>query len=329
MSRPHVLIISTGGTIASQQDPTTGETRVADSGQALLAAVPGLDDIADISMQSTFNKLSSLITPTDVQTLARQVSAALADEQISGIVITHGTDTMEESAFLLDLLITPRDKTVVLTGAQLSADMLGSDGPRNLYQAVRVAASDAARGCGVVVAFADSILSARDVTKSHTSRLETFVSSRGTRLGEIRRDQVKLHARPLPRPTYQVGSLTQRIPIFHLGMGMEADWLDAMLEQGVDGLVIAAFGIGNAGPAICQRVEQARQAGVPTLIASRCGAGAVAPVYAHGGGVDLVKAGALMSKDLAPEKARLALMVLLGAGTSQSDLGTELARIAN
>lgn len=329
MSRPHVLIISTGGTIASRQDPGTGETRLADSSQALLAAVPGLDELADISLQSAFNKLSSLITPADVQILAGQVATALADDRISGVVITHGTDTMEESAFLLDLLINPGDKPVVLTGAQLSADMLGADGPRNLYQAVRVAASDNARGCGVVIAFADSILNARDVTKSHTSRLETFISSRGTRLGEVRRDQVKLHARPLPRPVYQVGPLTQRIPIFHLGMGMETDWLDAMLAQNVAGLVIAAFGIGNAGPAVCQRVEQLWQAGLPTLIASRCGAGAVAPVYAHGGGVDLVKAGAVMSADLTPEKARLALMVLLAAGCPQSELDAELARIAD
>jgi L-asparaginase len=328
MSLPHVAILSTGGTIASRHDPETGATRVVASGDDLVAAIPGVADIARVSVETVFTKASFRMTPGDVQTLAAAVRRQLATEDVAGVVVTHGTDTMEETAFLLDLLVDTADPPVVFTGAQLSGDMEGADGPRNLVNAVRVAGDRATRGLGVVIAFADSLLAARDATKQHTSRLEAFISSRGARLGELSRDAIRVYARPAARPTYAVEQLVTSVALIHLAMGMESVSLESLLAQGSQGIVLAAFGIGNANPAICEGVARATEQGVPVVVTSRCGAGAVTPVYSHGGGKDLAAAGAIFGGDLSPEKARLALMVLLGRGDAIETIRSELARIA-
>ncbi|HLQ86224.1 MAG TPA: asparaginase [Salinisphaeraceae bacterium] len=327
-SHPQVVVLGTGGTIATRLDPDTGAARVVASGDDLVAAVPELGDIADVSVQAVFQKTSFLVTPADVQQLAVAAREALAREEVTGVVVTHGTDTMEESAFLLELLLDPGAKPVVFTGAQLSGDMAGADGPRNLINAVRAACDPATRNIGVVIAFADSLLAARDATKSHTSRLEAFTSSRGARLGELGRDLIRIYRPAAVRPTYAIDQLETNVALIHLAMGMDAELFDHVLEQGARGIVLAAFGIGNANPAICEGVARARERGVPVAITSRCGAGAVTPVYAHGGGVDLQAAGAIFAGDLSPEKARLALMVLLGRGDDIDTIRSELPRIA-
>lgn len=331
MSLPRIAILSTGGTIASRRDPETGEAHVVDSGAALLASVAGIERIADVAVTTVFSKDSSLITPADVMLLADAVNTQLASDAVAGVVITHGTDSMEETAFLLDLLINS-DKPVVLTGAQLSADMVGADGPRNVLAALKVAASPSACCRGVMVVFADHILAARDVSKCHTSRLEAFVSTRAAQLGEVGHAGVQFYAMPVAaeqnrRPTYALMQLETDVALLHLAMGMDAELLNYLLDRGVKGVVLAAFGSGNAGPEFAAGIERASAKGVPVVITSRCGAGAVAPVYADGG-AGLAHAGAIFAADLSAEKARLALMVLLGLNTPIDAIGKQLALIA-
>lgn len=328
MSQSHVVVLGTGGTIASRHDPETGAARIVASGEELVEAVPALADVARVSVDTVFTKASFRVVPDDVLMLATAVRRHLAAEDVAGVVITHGTDTMEESAFLLDLLIDTDQRPVVFTGAQLSADMEGADGPRNLLNAVRVAASDTARGLGVTVAFADGLFAARDVTKAHTSRLEAFISSRNARRGEISRDTIQVYGPTPPRPTYAVEHLVTDVTLIHLAMGMDADFFEHALERGTRAVVLAALGIGNANPAIVDSVTRATARGVPVVVTSRCGAGRVTPVYAHGGGQDLAIAGAIFADDLSCEKARLALMVLLARGDDPETIRTEIARIA-
>jgi len=324
-----VVVLSMGGTIASRHDAESGRTRILSSGQELIDSIPELGRIAQIRVDTVFTIPSFLIRPSDIEQLAHAAMAHLARQEVAGIVITHGTDTMEESSFLLDLLVDTQDKPIVFTGAQLSADMQGSDGPRNLVNAVRLAASDAARGLGVVVAFADSIFAARDVTKAHTSRLEPFVSTRGCKLGEISRDDIRIYGPANKSPTYDVSSLTAQVGLVHLSMGADdVGYLRFCLEQGMRGLVIQSFGIGNANPEIVELVTQAVGGDVPVVITSRCGAGRVTPVYGHGGGQDLYDAGAIFAGDLAGEKARLALIVLLAGRHDMESIRKEMLRIA-
>ena len=328
MAQPHVIVLGTGGTIASRHDPETGATRIVASGEELVEAIPALSAVANVEVETVFTRASFCLTPDDVLVLAGAVRQHLTRNEVAGVVITHGTDTMEESAFLLDLLIDAAAKPVVFTGAQLSGDMDGADGPRNLINAVRVAADPAARGIGVVLAFADSVFAARDVTKAHTSRLEPFVSTRGARRGQISRDAVQVFGPATPRPTYAIDHLVTDVALIHLAMGMGADFFEHALARGARGIVLAAFGIGNANPEIVACVEQATARGVPVVVTSRCGAGRVAPIYAHGGGRDLEAAGAIFAGDLACEKARLALMVLLARGNDLAGIRDEMALVA-
>lgn len=329
MSLPEVAVLGTGGTIASLCDPDTGAAHIETTGETLVAGIPGLQHVARLCVESVFTRPSFVITPDDVLALAAAVRRHLARPEVSGVVITHGTDTMEESAFLLDLLLDTAEKPVVLTGAQLSGDMDGADGPRNLINAVRVAASDAARGLGVTVAFADSLFAARDVTKAHTSRLEPFVSTRGMQRGQISRDAIQVYGPTTARPTYRPSQpLARDIALVRLAMGIDAQSIEQAQSRGCEGIVLAAFGMGNATPAIVQAVKKASADGVPVLVTSRCGAGRVVPVYAQGGGRDLQAAGALFAGDLSGEKARLALMVLLAAGCPPQALDAEIQRIA-
>lgn len=331
MSHPRISILSTGGTIASRRDPNTGAAHVVDSGAALLESVPGIEQVAAVTVSTVFSKDSSLITPVDVMQLAQAANAELARDGVDGVVITHGTDTMEESAFLLDLLI-KSDKPVVLTGAQLSADMVGADGPRNLLAALKVAADHSSRGRGVMVVFADHVLAARDVAKRHTSQLAAFVSTRGSQLGEVGHAGVQFYAAPSAargekRATYAPAQLETDVALLHLAMGQDAEVFNYLLDRGVKGVVLAAFGIGNAGSAFAACIERAYASGVPVAITSRCGAGAVAPVYAAGG-AGLAQAGAIFAADLSAEKARLALMVLLGQGASIEEIREQMLLIA-
>lgn len=328
MRDTHIVILSTGGTIASRHDPKTGRTQIVSSARELVEAVPEIAKIARVEVETVFTVASFRIQPSDIQTLAEAVQRHLARGSVAGVVITHGTDTMEESSFLLDLLVETDNKPVVFTGAQLSSDMNGSDGPRNLINAVRVAASDKARDVGVVVAFADSIFAARDVTKQHTARLEAFTSTRNARLGEIARDDIRIHFATRRRPTFAVDALVSNIALIRLAMGSDADYLRYCLDRGVRGIVIQAFGIGNASPEIVDLVGNAAQQYIPVVITSRCFAGSVVPVYGHGGGQDLFDAGAIFASDLAGEKARLALMVLLARYDDLDSVKQQMALIA-
>ncbi|MDA3921181.1 MAG: asparaginase [Salinisphaera sp.] len=328
-SRKRVVVLSTGGTIASRYNPETGRTEFVSSGKELVGAIPELGDIADVEVETVFTVPSFQITPGHVLQLVDTLRTRLAEPDVDGVVVTHGTDTMEETCFLTALLCDNGDKPVVFTGAQLSGDMLGADGPRNLVNALRVAASEGGRGFGPLVAFADGIYTARDVTKAHTSQLRAFVSARGAACGEITRDEVVFYRLPDRLKSYPVDRLITDIGLLRLMMGVDANYLRFCLERGARGIVLQAFGIGNATPDIVSAVAEAVSRAIPVIVTSRCFGGRVTPVYGSGGGRDLADAGAIFAGDLSGEKARLALMVLLSRFDDASTINREIARIAS
>ena len=205
---PTVALLATGGTIASRQDPTKGGYAPALSGEDLVSAVPAIKKIAQIQVEQISNIPSQDITPEIWVRLASRVNDLLAQPEVAGVVVTHGTNTLEETAYFLDLATTGA-KPVILVGAQRAASDPDSDGPRNLLDAVRVAVSSEAVAKGVMVVMNGQINAARDVTKTNTNRVETFRGLEFGELGTVDAEKVRFYRAPLRRQTLPLDPRTQ------------------------------------------------------------------------------------------------------------------------
>ncbi len=310
---PHVRMIFTGGTISMRILPGRGAVP-ARGGREILAAVPQLAEVAAIECEDFDRLPGPHWTPARMMDLARRVGEACGDATCRGIVVTHGTDTLEETAYLLDLVLDV-DTPVVLTGAMTTADHPTWDGPANLIAAARCAAAQASRGRGVLVVLDNAIHGARNVMKAHTEALDAFSSGEAGLLGGVTREGVRFWRAPSPRETIAVEALETRVALVPAAVGTDDAFLRHALALGARGIVLEAMGCGNVPPAMLPGVREAAEAGVPVVVTSRCCTGRTAPLYAYdGGGVTLRDAGAIFAMDLGSSKARVKLMALLGAG---------------
>jgi L-asparaginase len=325
--RPKVVLIGTGGTIASRFDPQLGRTVASQRGEDLLAQGPQLAEIAEIEVDDFATVPSFDMSAEFAFQLACRVNRQLARDDVAGVVVTHGTDTMEESCYLADLLLAS-DKPAVFTGAQRAHDDPNPDGPGNIIGAVRTAAAPEARALGAVICFADQIHAARDVTKVSASALATFQSYDKGALGAVDAGRVVIHRRPERRRTFTVERLETRVSLLRLYLGFDVALVEAALEHGAKGLVLEAFGRGNGPAALVPVVRTAGAAGLAVVITSRCPTGRVEPIYGKGGGKDLADAGAIFAGDLKGPKARLLLMVLLGAPDTRGRIAEAFAELA-
>lgn len=326
--KPKVVLLATGGTIASRYDPALGRTVASQRAEDLLQALPQVGEVADIEVDNFATIPSFDMTVQFALSLARRIDEVLARPDVTGVVVTHGTDTMEETSYLSDLLV-QTEKPAVFTGAQRAHDDPQSDGPFNLLNAVRVATCPMARGLGAVVCFNGTIHAARDVTKLHASAVETFQSYDRGALGEVDGDKVVLHRRPLLRRSFKVDHLEERVDVFRLTLGADLSGLESAISRGVAGLIIEGFGRGNGPTRLSELVGRATGKGIPVLITSRCPAGRVEPIYGGGGGGrDLQDAGGIFTGDLKGPKARLLLMVLLSSPETKGRIGEIVAELA-
>ncbi|MFB6218406.1 MAG: asparaginase [Halobacteriaceae archaeon] len=305
MTRVHVL--STGGTIAS----TAGEGGATPSlsGSDLVEAAPGLADDADVSVEEVAERPGFDVDPATMAAVRRR-AAAVADD-VAGVVVTHGTDTLAETALFLDLTL--RDVPAVVTGAQRRPDETSADGPANLVTAVRAAAHPRIEG-GAYVAFNDELHAGRDAVKAHTHRLDAFRSPNAGPVAVFQRDSVGFYREPGPRSVgIPEAGVDATVEVVVSGAGVGARQIESALAAGVDGLVLAGTGLGNATAALGDAVGEAVAAGLPVVVTSRCHAGATAAVYGTaGGGVTLRDHGAIDGGDLHPWKARIKLLLALG-----------------
>ena len=327
--KPKVVLLATGGTIASRHDAKLGSTVASQRAEDLLKMLPQVSDFAELEVHDLATIPSYEMDLSFAINLAHRIRDAVARPEVAGVVVTHGTDTMEETCYLADLLL-DSDKPAVFTGAQRAHDDPQSDGPRNLVNALRVAASPLARGLGAVICFNGTVHAARDVTKVHASAVETFQSYEHGALGEIDGDKVVIHRRPVLRRSFRIDRLEQKVELFRLALGMDLRGLEAAIERGVAGLVIEAFGRGNGPSRLAELVRLATQKNIPVLITSRCPAGRVQAIYGGGGGGrDLADAGGIFTGDLKGPKARLLLMVLLsGADRGKQPIAQAVAALA-
>jgi L-asparaginase len=304
-----VAALATGGTIATRTDES-GTAVARATGQELVGDLPLPPGVA-VEAEDVFRVGSFAMSLEQLQQLAVRVGKRLGDDVV-GIVITHGTDTTEETAILLDLVFDD-PRPIVLTGAQRPADAPDGDGPRNLADAIAVAAHPAARGLGTLVVFDGTVLPARGVAKTQTVAPAAFSATTGP-LGWVRNGSVHIEAAPRRRPGLPLLSvdLTRvRVDMAASYAGADATALHAFAAAGARGIVLQGTGAGNANPAICEAIAELTGQGLVVVTSTRVPTGAVVPIYGGGGGADLQKAGAIPAGLLRPPQARIVLAALL------------------
>jgi L-asparaginase len=320
---PTIVVLSTGGTIASTRSSEEEGYESSLRGEQLMAAVPGLDQVARIEVQNVANVGSTNMTPALWLEVSRRANAALQRGEVAGVLVTHGTDTMEETAYFLDLTVTS-EKPVIMVGAMRAASEWDADGPRNLLDAARVVVSDEAKGKGALVVLNGEIHAAREVTKTHALAVETFDTPEFGALGIIDADGVRFYRAPLrrqfiPMPPDVVLPTVDIVPNY---AGSDGRLIRGLLKEGpVDGLVVDAAGAGNIARALFEAVKEAREQGVAVVITSRTHAGRVLPLYAGGGGgTTLHELGCVFADNLSAQKARVLLIAALTETTDPDEL---------
>ena len=304
-----ILVLHTGGTISMQAD-SSGAV-VTSSDNPMNHVSNPLEGI-QVHTLDFFNLPSPHIKPKHMLALYQKIKEEAAN--YDGVVITHGTDTLEETAYFLDTMEIPRIP-IVLTGAMRSSNELGSDGVYNYLSALRVASDDKATDKGVLVVMNDEIHAAKYVTKTHTTNVSTFQTPTHGPLGLIMKQEILYFKTAEPRVRFDLDRIEGLVPIITVYAGMTDELLDMLDWDKVDGLIIQAFGAGNIPKETAQKLESLLHKGIPVALVSRCFNGIAEPVYAYqGGGVQLQKAGVLFVKELNAQKARLKLLIALNAG---------------
>jgi L-asparaginase len=332
MDRPRLLLLATGGTIAgaaASADRTQGYVPGALPVSALVDAVPGLNALARIGAEQPFSIGSQHMTSAHWLALIARLRAASGDASLAGAVVTHGTDTLEETALLLDLTC-DRRLPIVLTGAMRPATALGADGPMNLYAAVATATDPAARGAGAMVLMNDQVFGPDRAAKAHTSRTDAFVARDGTPLAEVVDGRPRWRTPPAQaaasRPSLAAAldplpATLPRVDLVAQHVDADPGVVDWLVSRGARGLVLAGTGHGTMPDGMRDALSRAADAGVLVVRASRLPAG---PVI-RGAGVDDDRWGFVPAGWLSPHKARLVTALAIAAGLDRDALRALLA----
>jgi L-asparaginase len=310
---PKVLMIATGGTISMRVDVELGGAVPSLSGRDILETVPGVEKVARVEVREFGRYPGPHMTIARMWELRAAILDAVRRDGIDGIVVTHGTDTIEETAYLLDRSLPP-EVPVVITGAMRNSSELSWDGPLNLMSAVQVAASPDARGRGTMVVMDDEIVQGAEVVKTHTEAAGTFRSPNWGPLGITDNGRVLFYRESRRRGTLAPAQPEPDVDLIKIVAGMSSRLLEASLASGAHGLVLEALGRGNVPPEVVPGVRHWIDAGRPVLVASRSSRGRVLDAYAYaGGGHELREMGAIFADHLTGQQARIELMLALGA----------------
>jgi L-asparaginase len=320
---PNITILATGGTIAGAGVSATGSAYT--SGQvkieAMIDAVPNIRKLANLKGEQIANVGSQDMSVKVWLDLAKRINELLAGNEVDGIVITHGTDTQEETAFFLNLVV-KSEKPVVLTGSMRPSTALSAEGPLNLYNAVAVAASPKSKGYGVMVVMNEEIHSAHGVKKMMTTPVQTFQSPEGGMLGSVIFGQIEFFHKPHGLHTvtseFSVDGVTAlpRVDIVYACADVSPDLIDLMVNAGAKGIVIAGVGDGNMNAGTLEAAKKAAAKGIAVVRASRVPVGAVLIE----GEINDKEFGTLSSDELNPQKARVLLMLALLKKRSREEM---------
>lgn len=312
---PKLVLFATGGTISMQRDDAAGGAVPKLSGEEILGFVPGWTEVADVEVREFGRYPGPHMTIERMWALRRVVMEAI-DAGAEGIVITHGTDTIEETVYLLDRSLPP-EVPVVVTGAMRNVSELSWDGPANLMAAMRVAASPEARGRGAMVVIDDRIVQGAEVVKTHTEESGTFQSPNWGPLGIVDKNQVLFYRESRRKPALLPEQPETPVDLVKVVAGADSRLVEASLDSGAHGIVLEALGRGNIPPAVVPGVRRWMEAGKPVVVTSRSLRGRVLDTYAYaGGGHELREMGVIFADHLTGQQARIELMLALGVVAS-------------
>ena len=303
-----VLLINTGGTIAMSEDHTTGKVSPS-SANPIHQQSNLFQNLAEITVVDLFNLPSPHMNEEKMLALSQYIQEEAG--RFDGIVVTHGTDTLEETAYFLELtldLVIP----VVLTGAMRSSNEIGADGLANLRSSILVAAAPESRGKGVIVVMNEEIHAATYVTKTHTTNLATFQTPTFGPIGLISKNQVLYFQNIIRQEYYPLQAVKQKVALLKAFSGMDGSLIRAVGQAGFKGLILEGLGAGNMPPETVQAIEELIEQGLPVIMVSRAFNGVTEDVYDYrGGGKQLRQAGVIFAQGLSGVKARLKLLVHL------------------
>lgn len=311
MNKPKIAIIFTGGTISMKIDPKIAAAIPALSSNEILSMVTNVDKFADCEIIDFGRYPGPHMTPDKMMNLSNLVKKTLEREDINGVVITHGTDTLEETAYLLDLNINSQ-KPIVMVAAMRNGSELGYDGPSNLSGAICTAVSPLSEGKGTLIVLNNSVNSARETTKTHTLSLDTFKSMEFGPLGIVDNDEVVYYRNIVLHQHIDTNTIENRVHLIKTYAGISPDIINYHIEKGTKGLVIEGMGRGNVPPDFGNALENAIKKGIIVIMVSRCPMGRVLDTYGYeGGGKKLREAGVIFGGNLNGQKALIKLMLTL------------------
>jgi L-asparaginase len=312
VSMKKVLFLFTGGTISMKIDPELGVAIPVLSGEEILSFVSGLDQLCNCEIVDFSRLPGPHMTPEHMFELSEVLNQQLGRKDVHGAVITHGTDTLEETAFLLDLRLRT-SKPVAIVGAMRNSSEVGWDGPANLKAAVRVVLEGKPALQGVLVVMNEQILAASEATKTHTESMNTFQSPNFGPLGIVDKDRILWMRQIVRRQSFLTERIESRVDLLKMVAGSDDRLVRWVIEGGTNGLVIEGTGRGNVPPQVIPGIQSAIEQGIPVVIATRCPQGRVLDTYGYeGSGRHLRNLGAIFAGFLPGQKARIKLMVVLG-----------------
>jgi L-asparaginase len=311
VARPRVLLLATGGTISMRQDALLGGAVPRLSGEEILASVPGWEEHAAVEVREFGRYPGPHMTIERMWELRSAILGAMEDG-VEGVVVTHGTDTIEETVYLLDRSLPP-GVPVTVTGAMRNISELSWDGPANLLAAIQVAASPEARGRGAMVVMDERIVQGAEVVKTHTEEFGTFQSPNWGPLGIVDKGRVLFYRESRRKGALAPERPTVPVDLIKIVAGADSRLIEASLDSGAHGVVLEALGRGNVPPAAVPGIRRWTEAGKPVVLTSRSLRGRVLDTYAYaGGGHELREMGVIFGDHLTGQQARIELMLALG-----------------
>jgi L-asparaginase len=314
----NILIVFTGGTFSMKIDEESGGAVPHFHGDELLKMIPEADEIANISMYEFGMYPGPHMTPELMLKLSREINEFVSDDKLDGIIVTHGTDTLEETAYFLDLTV-KTSKPIVVIGAMKTSTEPDWDGPRNLLDAIHLINNHNSEALGVLVCLNGEINAASEVTKTHTDDIETFRSLDFGALGFVDRGRVFFNRAPRKLEVIPVNHINSNVDLVKVYAGMGQKFFRFSADSGTDGLVVEALGVGNVPPEAFEGIKYVLNKNIPVVLVSRCPAGETEDIYSYtGAGKWLKEAGVIFTDFLNGQKARIKLIICLGI-TKDSD----------
>ncbi|MEW6506729.1 MAG: asparaginase [Bacteroidota bacterium] len=307
-----VLVLFTGGTFSMKIDEVTKAAVPFYQGNELIKMVPGANKIAHVSTYEFGNYPGPHITPELMLSLSKKIREFVKRRDIDGIVVTHGTDTLEETAYFLDLTV-KTDKPIVVIGAMKTSSEPDWDGPRNLLDALHICNNPNSRGIGVLVCLNGEINAASEVTKTHTEDIETFRSLDFGSLGFVERGKVVYNRLPRKLETFETDKINPNVDLIKVYAGMDDKFFKFSADSGTEGIIVEALGVGNVPPKAFEGIKYAVDKRIPVVLVSRCPAGETLDIYGYqGAGKWLKKEGVIFADYLNGQKARIKMIICLG-----------------